>query len=210
MSPDEIELVVSRAVKDGIEFPWWLYVSVLLATFAGAIFGAYLKKKGENLATREDYESLLTQIKKTTTATESIKSDLAKGSWLHQQSWYLKEKYYSGLLEGLYKLKLSLSSRLDHYMQTGSEYHDDRINESEHYKHQTTIGIEALEKIQELHGPSEMVISERAIEALNEFYGADWNAGNFSACNKEYLDDVYASVDKTYKVVLNEARSELK
>jgi hypothetical protein len=210
MSPAEIESIVQKVVFEGIQFPWLVYLWILIAPLAGGFFGAYLKKKAENLATKEDYKSLVTQIKKTTEETESIKIELAKGSWLHQQSWLLKDKYYSGLLESLYNLKLSLSARLDHYMEPGSEYRDSEINESEYFKKQSQIGIDALNKIQLLHGPAEMVISRRAIEALDNFYGVDWNAGNFSVCNKEYLDEVYASAEEAHKVILEEARLELR
>ncbi len=57
-----------------------------------------------------------------------------------------------------------------------------------------------------MHGSAEMVISGRAIEALEKFYSVDWNVGNFSACNKEYLEEVYASAEDTYKVIPEEAR----
>jgi len=210
MSPEEIELIVSRAVKEGFQFPWWLYLSAIFATFIGGFLGAYLKRKGENRAANENFDSLLKQIKKTTTETESIKSELAKGSWLHQQSWNLKEKYYSGLLEALYRLRHSVSVRLDHYNEQGSEHDDARINESDHYIKHAKSGVETLQKIQELHGPAEMVISDRSIEALNKFYSAGWHAENFSSCNKEYLVEVFVSVDETYKVILEEAQIALK
>jgi hypothetical protein len=210
MTPAEIENIVQRVVSEGVQFPWWVYLWLLLAPLAGGFLGSYLKKKAENLATKEDYESLLYQAKKTTKETEGIKTELAKGGWLHQQSWLLKEKYYSGLLESLYNLKLSLSARLDHYMEPGSEHQDSEINNSENFKKQTQIGMEELSKIQLLHGPAEMIISKRAIEALVNFYGIDWDAGNFSVCNKEYLDKVYASAEEAYKVILEEARMELR
>lgn len=210
MTPAELENIIQRVLSEGGQFTWWVYFGILIASIAGGFFGTYIKKKAENLATKEDYEALLAQVKKTTEETEGIKIELAKGSWLHQQSWLLKEKYYSGLLESLYNLKLSLSARLDHYMEPGSEYRDNEIIESDHFKKQSRIGIEALNKIHILHGPAEMVISTRAIEALNDFYGVDWNAWNFSACNKEYLDEVHASVEETYKVIIEEARLELR
>lgn len=210
MSPEQIEQIVSSAIKEGLEFPWWLYLSAVVTAFVGGFLGAYLKRKGENLATREDYESLLQQVKRTTQETESIKMELAKGSWLHQQSWYLKEKYYSGLLENLYKLRLSISDRLNYYVVPESEYHDEQVNKSEHYKKQTEIGIESLQNIQRLHGPAEKVITKKAIEALMQFYSADWHAGDFSTCNKEYLDDAHQSVNDVYQTVLQEAQLELK
>lgn len=209
MSPEKIEEIIRKVISEGMLFPWWSYLLVIIVTFAGGFFGAYSKRKGENLATKEDYESLLEQVKKTTSETENIKINLAQGNWLHQQSWSLKEKYYTGLLEALYNLKLSLSARLDHYMEPDSQYRDEQINKSLHYKEQINIGTEALQKLHQLHGPSEMVVSDKTIQALKDFYSADWHASNFSACNKEYLDDVYASVEKAHKTVLEEARSDL-
>ena len=209
MSPEKIEQIIREAINGAILLPWWATILVVVFTFAGGFLGAYLKRKGENLATKEDYDSLLKQVKQTTSATESIKVDLAKGNWLHQQSWYLKEKYYSGILEALYLLKLSLSARLDHYMEPGSQYRDNEIDESLHFKEQANIGFEALKKLQLLHGPAEMVISIQATKALKEFYSAHWHADNFSACNNEFLDAAYVSVEKTHKAVLEEARSEL-
>lgn len=210
MSPEELKLIVDSAIKEGLLFPWWQYLLAIIMAFIGGFLGAYLKRKGENLAMKEGYDSLLIQIKRTTNATESIKNDLSKGSWLHQQSWYLKEKYYSGLLKELYILRASLLARLDYYMQPGAEYRDTQIIEKPHYKKQTKIGSKALKKIHVIHGPAEMVISDRAIKALNNFYSEDWHAGNFSSFNKEYLDSVYTSVDETYKIILEEAQTELK
>ena len=209
MSPEKIEEIIRRAISEGMLFPWWSYFLVVIATFVGGFLGAYFKRKGENLATKEDYKSLLEQVKKTTSETESIKINLAQGNWLHQQSWYLKEKYYTGLLEALYNLKLSLSARLDHYIEPDSQYRDAQINENPHFTKQINIGVEALQKLQQLLGPAEMVVSDRTIQALKDFYSTDWHASNFSACNKEYLDDVYASVEEAHKTVLEEARLEL-
>ncbi len=209
MSPEEIELLVLRAIDEGLAFPWWLYLSVLFLTFVGGFLGAYLKRKGENFATKEDFDSLLNQVKETTIATESIKVDLAKGSWLHQQSWHLKEKYYSGLLEELYKLRESLSARLDCYMEPGSEHHDAEINNTDHYKRQARVGLNSIQRVRELYGPAGMVISSQSVKALDNFNNANWHAGNFSACSKDYLDDVYSSVDETYRVILAQARLEL-
>ncbi|WP_442497664.1 hypothetical protein [Methylobacter sp. sgz302048] len=186
-----------------------LFVVAYLIVHFKSYFKSYLKKKAENLATKEDYESILAQLKKTTAETEGIKVELAKGNWLHQQSWNLKEKYYSSLLEALYNLEMSLSVRLDCYMYPGSEQRDEEIGKSEYYINQSKIGYEALKKIQQLHGPAEIVISERAVEALKALYISNWEADNFSSCNKEYLDKVYESVEEARKIILEEARSEL-
>ena len=53
-------------------------VLALGAAAIGAFVGAYLKKRGENLATKEDFEDLLQQIKAQTKATEEIKAEVQR------------------------------------------------------------------------------------------------------------------------------------
>ncbi len=210
MTPDEIEKIVIRATNEGVNFPWWLYIMIFFSAFIGTYLASYLKKKGENTATKENYDSLLSQVEKTTIVTESIKSDLSSGNWLSQQSWFLKEKYYSLLLNELYKLKQSLSSQLDHYIQPGSEHNDMRINKNKHYIKQSQIGGDALERIKNMQGSSEIVISDRARDSLHKLHDNYWDANFESSHNKEYLDTVFKSVDATYATILEEAKADLK
>jgi len=59
-------------------------VSAGLSFFA-AYFGAYAKKKGESLATREEFQNALTQLHASTTTVEGIKSSVAKHALLSQE-----------------------------------------------------------------------------------------------------------------------------
>ena len=170
---------------------------------------SYVRKKGENFATKEDFKSILEQVKKTTTITENIKKDLAEISWINQQKWFLKEKYYSKLLESLYLLKKSLNERLDFYNLPGSE-HDSTISEDKFFILQREIGREAIDKIFLLHGPAEIVLSEKAIKALEKFYKESWLANEHAFNNEDYLRDMLDTVCNTYDLILNEARLELK
>lgn len=87
MKPEDIVTSVEQIMNQSLPFPWWSYLLALIVPFFGGFLCAYLKKKGESLATKEDFDSLLEQLKETTTTTttEGIKTELAKGSWLHQQ-----------------------------------------------------------------------------------------------------------------------------
>jgi hypothetical protein len=50
----------------------------LLSAGVGAFLGAYLKRKGQHLATKEDFDQLLKQIKAQTQATEDIKGEIQR------------------------------------------------------------------------------------------------------------------------------------
>jgi hypothetical protein len=63
----------------------------------GTIFGAfltyltaYMKKKGENFATREDLQGLVMQMSAVTEATKKIEAEISSGVWDKQKRWELR------------------------------------------------------------------------------------------------------------------------
>lgn len=62
-----------------------------LASLIGSYLGAYFKRKAENLATKEDFEDLLGQVKKSTELTEQIKLDLSHKDWATRE-WKLTRR----------------------------------------------------------------------------------------------------------------------
>lgn len=56
----------------------------------GAYLGSYLKKKGENLARREDIEGLVEQVSAVTKATKEIEAKISSNVWDRQKQWELK------------------------------------------------------------------------------------------------------------------------
>ncbi|HDM8062537.1 hypothetical protein [Vibrio harveyi] len=63
-----------------------------------APFGAYLKKRMNNLATNDDFDSALRQLKKSTKAVEQVKSQLNERFWVKQQIWETKRVAYEELI----------------------------------------------------------------------------------------------------------------
>ena len=61
----------------------------ILCAGAAAYFGAYLKKKGENLATHEDIGKLVDQMKNVTQATKEIEGKITDDFWGKQRRWEL-------------------------------------------------------------------------------------------------------------------------
>jgi hypothetical protein len=76
----------------------------LLFWIAASFLKPYLRRKGENLATHEDIQKLVDQVKATTAATEAIKSELSGRLWVSQEQWKLKTDLYVSLLTMLHRL----------------------------------------------------------------------------------------------------------
>lgn len=58
----------------------------------GAYLGSYLRKKGENLATHEDIDNLVDQVRAVTTATKEIETRISSDLWDRQKQWELKRE----------------------------------------------------------------------------------------------------------------------
>jgi hypothetical protein len=74
----------------------WI-VSIVASFVGGSYLPAYFKKKGENLATHEDIQMLVEQIKATTEATKAIEARIDDQVWNKQRQWEIKR---DALFEG--------------------------------------------------------------------------------------------------------------
>src|SRR6266403_4090983 len=77
---------IAHAVAREAYAPYWaqLVVGIVLTrVVAGlaAYFGAYLKRKGENFATKEDFDNLRAQLQTNTRVVEEIKSEFGQRDW---------------------------------------------------------------------------------------------------------------------------------
>jgi hypothetical protein len=68
----------------------WL-LTVILAAFLGYV-ASYMKKKGENLATHEDIDKLVDQMKAVTQATKEIEAKISGEVWDRQKRWEMKRE----------------------------------------------------------------------------------------------------------------------
>jgi hypothetical protein len=78
-----------------------LFVSSCLSAGAGAFVGSYLKKKGENLATKEDLKNLVEQMSAVTKATKEIESKISGELWDRQKRWEVQKEAILESLKGL-------------------------------------------------------------------------------------------------------------
>jgi hypothetical protein len=89
MDADTIRKIADEIAKHIPQQPWsFLLIQVVLVIASagisagiGAYFGEYLRTKGKNLATKEDFESLKDQLRENTELVENIKADVGQRDW---------------------------------------------------------------------------------------------------------------------------------
>lgn len=62
MTPEEVRSVLNAALADKVVLSWWQLGILIMLTGIAAYVGAYLKKKGENLASSEDLRRLTEKV----------------------------------------------------------------------------------------------------------------------------------------------------
>src|SRR5690606_35971573 len=118
MDPMKLAEVVQQAVRAGLPgLPYWALLAFLLAaaTGAGSLIGAYLRQRGANLATKADFDSLLSQLKQNTEATERIKSAIAKEEWTEKEAVALRRVKLEDLMTNVYGLTVWARQCTDYF-----------------------------------------------------------------------------------------------
>ncbi len=77
----------------------------LLSAGVGAFVGAYLKKKGENLATKEDFRDLKAQTAELKQATKEIEAKIDDQMWNRQRQWEMKRDVLLELIRAMGEIR---------------------------------------------------------------------------------------------------------
>ena len=85
MDPEKIKAIAEEVINNANLFNWWFYVLIFVITAIGSFFGSYLKKKAENVATKQDIEEITKKI-------EGIRAPLNKQLESHKASLQLSNQ----------------------------------------------------------------------------------------------------------------------
>jgi hypothetical protein len=96
---------------------WVIWGLGILVTGLGGFLAGYLKKKGENLAQKENLENLIKEVHAVTTTTKKIEAEISSGVWDRQKRWELKRDV---LFEAARRIAATYDAlkNLDNYLQT--------------------------------------------------------------------------------------------
>jgi hypothetical protein len=83
-------------------------LTTLVSAFVGSYLAGYLKKKGENLATKEDVGALIDQTRQLTQTTKEIEAKIDDQMWNRQRHWELKKETLIEVVKTIAKAEYSL------------------------------------------------------------------------------------------------------
>jgi hypothetical protein len=108
MTPEQISKLIAVNVFPGGS-PWIFLILVLVISGVGSFLAKYLETKGQNLATREDFESLRRQLTESTRVVEGIKAEFARTDWASKEWTALRIRK----IEEMMSLYSTLTSHID-------------------------------------------------------------------------------------------------
>lgn len=185
-----------------------LFTACLVGGFTGPFLGGYLSQKASNLATKEDFQQILDQTKKTTLDVEQIRDSITSKSWISQQRWTMREKRYSDLLSELEILRQSLHERLKFYSEQG-DLQDYSIPVQPEFAEQEEIGTAAFNAIRQMIGPAAIFLPKTVQKALEKLVSAEYDLTAGPIETFTYNDQLVNAVTETYNNVLAQAREDL-
>lgn len=102
MDTELIKNIADEIVTEKILHNWEFYGIIIFLFFVAfcvyAFVGPYLTGRGKQYARKSDIDAILDELKKTTRATEEIKSDIEKGIWIKKEWNILRRQKLEELL----------------------------------------------------------------------------------------------------------------
>ncbi len=190
MSQIQIEQIINDIIAGEIQKVIWILI--LFCIFAGvaSFFGAYFRRKGENHATKEDFNNITNQLKETTKTTEEIKKEIAFAKTTY-------EKYLGKIIE-------YYANFFSHYRLCQQATNADQIR----YANGTTkttkdIFFDNINKIKDeyhrLEGFVRLLLPKEILETISlqiEQYN-DFNLSLKNDLKKATIKEKFLTIDKT-------------
>jgi hypothetical protein len=171
----------------------------LVGAGAGSFLGAYLKKKGENVATHEDMDKLVDQMAAVTQTTKEIEAKISSDVWDRQKRWEIKRDAIFDMVKELGTLQVALGDFI-------SVYRAAQANKDAQFYAQKKI--EEHQKFQQVHQSFEraqavaaLVCSKEVQKVVSSFgvlrtqLTSDIAQGRMEKANKDFADVIRAGLN---------------
>ncbi|WP_320151113.1 hypothetical protein [uncultured Tolumonas sp.] len=164
MTTEELKTLL----ESGFTISNWTYISLIivcaLSGFFGAFFSSYIKQKGKNFATKEDFNDLKSQTADLAEVTEAVKTEIASNSWKASKKWELQYKIYIEVLEALSTWRMSIQKIIDESFES-----DGNLKSSVNREKIESIVInvqKAFDNLARIEAISEIALSSEQSESI--------------------------------------------
>ena len=112
MEVEDIRKLLDEYVANGVHLSLWSYLILAVVTLIAGFSGAYMKKRGENYATKQDFDDILERVKETTKTTEEVKAVINRSSKELELKLERRSEFEQQILLERYKLVCEFAQRL--------------------------------------------------------------------------------------------------
>lgn len=174
---------------------WIACAGVILGNLFFSYLQAYLKEKGKRLATKEDIDNVVVQVRAVTKETELIKAEITGGLW--QRQWQLAQKRdsYSRLIDALENIQVLRSAiRMAK---------DDDVRAETRRREQ-----EAIAEFRRARALARLMLSPKVVSGIGRLLRGIRPIDPFSSTEAEYLS-AKKMIESARDTVVNLGKSEL-
>jgi hypothetical protein len=187
----------------------YLAVGALLGFFGGYL-KAYGAKKGENLATHEDIDKLVDQVRAVTTTTKEIEAKISNEVWDRQKQWELKRDLLFDAAKRLTDVENKLLSLNTYWTKRNAgeiEGEESRIRLDNEY---VTNWQESIRSFEEIETMAQIVCSAETMRAFAQLGDLlRMMASKIVSGDKDIYSALKSERDKKFGLVKVAIRKEL-
>ena len=100
MTPEQLETILRKVINEGVTLDFWYAIIIALFCLIGAGLGAYIRKKGDNLAIKQDIGKITRKIQEVETEFLRISNEhQIRFSKLHEKRAEVISELYSRLYD---------------------------------------------------------------------------------------------------------------
>ena len=211
MTPEQLRTVLEEVTRATLP-SWYVYaVFAFLAALAGALGawgGAYLTERGKRAAIEEARDSIIEEVRRTTNATEAIKTEFAGGLWLEQARWNRRWDVYVELMRTLSIASMDCVDQLEGLRAEARKSHGVLAEDSpalESAKNAVSVSLRGLQQAGDV---AAIILPETVFAALTLAVGQLESAQTPGDVERRFLE-LGAVLDRAHTEIASIARKDL-
>jgi hypothetical protein len=182
-------------------------LTTLVSAFVGSYIGSYLKKKGEDRATREGFKNVRAELAETTRVTKEIERKISQEMWNEQRLWELKKEAIFSMMQAVGVVDDKIVALDAAYFATSTP--PDRIEADSIHRKRDAL-YEALNDFSKKRSMAVLVCDPELMDHLSQVGKLVRRIASDLQQNKEISEEAYQQLRSLYSRAFDLARRELR